>query len=78
MRNAEISTLNRGFYMGHGARTMTEHYEHGEFPGQLAADAEKFRAFVGGAPVFKAPRKRGRAHRHLTRQPLEHPNAAGT
>jgi len=59
MREAGISSLNRKFYMGHGALTMTEHYEHGEFPGQLAADAAKFRAFVGEAPVFKTPRKRG-------------------
>ena len=52
MREAGISSLNRKFYMGHGTLTMTEHYEHGEFPGQLAADAAKFRAFVGEDPVF--------------------------
>jgi hypothetical protein len=45
-REAGVSSLNRKLYMGHGPTTMTEHYEWGEIPGQLAADEQLLRAYV--------------------------------
>jgi hypothetical protein len=47
MREAGVSTLNRSLYMGHGAKTMTEHYEWGEIPGQLETDAAKLASYAG-------------------------------
>lgn len=45
MELAGISRLNRKLWMGHGASSMTEHYELGEIAGQFEDGALKLRAF---------------------------------
>lgn len=44
---AGILSINTAAYMGHGAKSMTDHYKLGELPGQFAADADRLRAYAG-------------------------------
>jgi hypothetical protein len=46
---AHIIASNIEAYLGHGPKTMLALYTRGQLPGQLAADAEKMRAYVASA-----------------------------